>query len=260
MPEFAPPVRRDYLSSQVAAAIEERIRLGEFAPGSKLPTEVQLCAEFGVSRSALREALSRLKSRQLLTSHQGRGAYVAPSAHLLPLSLDPVRVVSAEAVVELLELRAGFEVRAASLAAMRRSTAQLRRIRECVGEVGRAVAAGGEGIAEDFAFHSAVCEATGNEYFFAIEQFLFQYSRVGSRVSRADPAKAVAFADETDREHRAIFKAIADRDERAASDAAQGHVDAVVQRIRMADRRFWDEEAKAVAGSLVRRRQALIGG
>ena len=190
----ARPMQRDYLSAQVAQALEARISEGTYTPGTKLPSEARLCAEFGVSRTVMREAVSGLKSRGMLNSSQGRGVYVSEGAHLAPLALDPKAAVSAEAVLKLLELRAGFEVQACVLAARRHTAIQLQRIREQLDSVAAAVRAGRDGIAQDHAFHCAICEATDNEHYLAIEQFLFQYSRVGSRVSRADPRRGIRYA------------------------------------------------------------------
>lgn len=252
-----PVMQRDYLSAQVAQALESRISQAVYAPGDKLPSEARLCAEFGVSRTVMREALSGLKSRGMLNSSQGRGVYVSEGAHIAPLALDPKAAVSAEAVLKLLELRAGFEVQAAVLAARRHTPEQLRRIRQNLNTIAAAVRAGGDGIAQDHAFHCAICEATDNEHYLSIEQFLFQYSRVGSRVSRADPRRAVRYATQTDTEHARIYRAIDKRDEAAAAAAAQSHMTSVAERIRSADQRFWADEAQVFATQIVRQQQLL---
>lgn len=253
----APVMQRDYLSAQVAQALESRISQAVYAPGDKLPSEARLCTEFGVSRTVMREALSGLKSRGMLNSSQGRGVYVNEGAHIAPLALDPKSAVSAEAVLKLLELRSGFEVQASVLAARRHTPGQLQRIGQNLDTIAAAVRAGGDGIAQDHAFHCAICEATDNEHYLAIEQFLFQYSRVGSRVSRADPSRAVRYASRTDTEHARIYRAIAKRDEAAASAAAQSHMTSVAERIRGADKRFWEEEAQTFATQIVRQQQLL---
>ena len=251
------PMQRDYLSAQVAQALETRINQGQYLPGSKLPSEALLCVEFGVSRTVMREAVSGLKSRGMLHSSQGRGVYVKEGAHLAPLALDPKAAVSAEAVLKLLELRSGFEVQACVLAARRHTAIQLQRIREQLDAVAAAVRAGNDGIAQDHAFHSAICEATDNEHFLAIEHFLLQYSRVGSRVTRADNRRGIRYATQTDAEHARIYRAIAKRDETAASAAAQAHMSAVAERVRGADQHFWEQEAQSFAHQIVRQQSML---
>ncbi|MBQ1764640.1 MAG: FadR family transcriptional regulator, partial [Aquincola sp.] len=61
------------LADQVASALETEIRAGRLAAGDKLPTEAVLVQQFGVSRTVVREAISRLKSRGLVDSRQGSG-------------------------------------------------------------------------------------------------------------------------------------------------------------------------------------------
>jgi GntR family transcriptional regulator len=66
------------LGQQVAAQLEERILDGVWATGTRLPGERDLAAEFGVSRSTMREALELLERSGLVVRHQGRGTHVAP--------------------------------------------------------------------------------------------------------------------------------------------------------------------------------------
>ena len=68
---------RESLPAIIAARAEARIRSGEWAPGSRLPPERELCRLLAVSRSTLRLALDELEARGLVTRHQGRGTFVA---------------------------------------------------------------------------------------------------------------------------------------------------------------------------------------
>src|SRR5262245_57938021 len=63
------------LSDQVAQALLARIESGQLKPGEKLPAEAMLAPEFGVSRTVVREAISRLKHGGLLESRQGSGVF-----------------------------------------------------------------------------------------------------------------------------------------------------------------------------------------
>jgi GntR family transcriptional regulator, N-acetylglucosamine utilization regulator len=65
------------LHDAIAASIEARVRAGEWAPGSRLAPERELCRSFDVSRSTLRLALAELEDRGLVTRQQGRGTFVA---------------------------------------------------------------------------------------------------------------------------------------------------------------------------------------
>jgi DNA-binding GntR family transcriptional regulator len=64
---------------QVAAAIEHDIESGTLAAGSRLPTEDELAAQYGVARNTIRRAVEDLRTRGLLETFHGRGTYVKQS-------------------------------------------------------------------------------------------------------------------------------------------------------------------------------------
>ena len=63
----------------IAAALRQRIVAGDYAPGSLLPSEAELTAEYQVSRNTLRRALTELEEDRLITVLPGRGRIVAPA-------------------------------------------------------------------------------------------------------------------------------------------------------------------------------------
>jgi GntR family transcriptional regulator len=68
---------KEPLYSVIASRAEARIRSGQWAPGSRLPSERELCDILDVSRATLRQALAELEERGLISRHQGRGTFVA---------------------------------------------------------------------------------------------------------------------------------------------------------------------------------------
>ena len=64
------------LSQRIEAEIEDAIRVKKLQPDEKLPTEIELCKSYGVSRNALREALRSLDSKGLIRIEKGRGMFV----------------------------------------------------------------------------------------------------------------------------------------------------------------------------------------
>jgi GntR family transcriptional regulator len=68
---------KEPLYSVIASRAEDRIRSGQWAPGSRLPAERDLCEILDVSRATLRQALAELEERGLISRHQGRGTFVA---------------------------------------------------------------------------------------------------------------------------------------------------------------------------------------
>ena len=136
------------LSDQVADALAAEIRVGRLGVGDKLPTEASLVTQFAVSRTVVREAVSRLKSLGLVDSRQGSGVYVL-DVGFSSLNFDPKFAVSKLAVVQMVEVRRALETEVAGLAAVRRSVADMKHISAAITALEKAVAAGGDGVAED---------------------------------------------------------------------------------------------------------------
>ncbi|GAA1931942.1 FadR/GntR family transcriptional regulator [Nocardioides hwasunensis] len=154
-------MRREGLIDQVAARFQGEISTGRWPVGERIPTESQLVSEFGVGRNTVREALQALVHAGLLSREQGRGTFVISSSELTaPLA----RGLSGGSRRDYLELRLALDSTAASLAASRRSDADvellrdLRQRREASWHTGdpdlRASA--------DLALHRAIVAATHN--------------------------------------------------------------------------------------------------
>ena len=99
------------LSDQVTNALLARIESGQLKSGEKLPPEVVLAPEFGVSRTVIREAISRLKHEGLVESRQGSGVFVRAQASMSPLKIEDSVVESRESVLQIVELRRAIELK-----------------------------------------------------------------------------------------------------------------------------------------------------
>ena len=178
------------LADRLADRLSEQIAGGALKPGDRLPTEAQLAQNHGVSRSVVREAVHRLKSRALLVSRQGSGVFVSvPSLHQ-PLQFDAAVLESVSAVVHVVEVRRVLEGEIAALAAERATRAQVAGMRRALAAIDIASAAGEDGVAEDLAFHRAIGQATGNPQFGRVIGFLEQYLREAMRITRGNEAPA----------------------------------------------------------------------
>ena len=238
------------LADQVASALETEIRAGRLAAGDKLPTEAVLVQQFGVSRTVVREAISRLKSRGLVDSRQGSGMYVR-AASIEPLSFDPVTAASKEAVLQMIEMRRALESEVAQLAAERRTPAHVQLLRERMQAIAAAVAAGGDGVDEDVLFHRAIGEAAGNPFLVRTLDYLSQLLQGATRVTRANEARRVDFAHSVMTEHERIVQAIERGDPAAARDAAASHMRNAAARIEQAEPGFWQQDGGRLAEVLV---------
>lgn len=227
------------LTDRVTQILLRKIEGGEFAPGTQLPTEQVMVQGFGVSRTVIREAVSRLKSEGLVEMRRGSGAFVrerrAPPAFRLELDARD----SLAAVLRVIELRRCLEADSAALAAERRSEAQLANIKHRLKAIQKAEQAGEEAVDEDLAFHAAIALATGNPHYTALLNFLGQHLHVAIRVTRTNEARREDFRREVKREHEAIVDAIARKDAEAARAAATHHMQNAARRLKAADWDFW---------------------
>ncbi len=247
---FNPVVSGIRLSDQVAQQLGAQVRAGTFGIGEKLPSESRLADQFQVSRTVIREAMSRLKSQGLVDSRQGSGIFVHRRAGFEPLSFDISDSESREAVVQMAEVRMALEAEAASLAAQRRTAADVKAIKHAVQTLERAVRNGGDGIEEDLQFHSAVAIASHNRFLIGTLQYLSQFMRQAIAVTRANEARRTDFAAQVREEHAAVVEAIEAADSGRARRAAGRHMKNAARRIEMADPAFWRQEGARLAGPL----------
>lgn len=251
---FTPVTSGARLSDQVADQLAAEIRRGGLAPGDKLPTEAQLVAQFGVSRTVVREAVSRLKSLGLVDSRQGSGVFVQASASFAPLNFGARHAASQEAVIQMVEVRRALEAEVAALAAQRRSASDMRRIRAAVKALDTAVHKGGNGVSEDVQFHRAIADAAGNPFLIQTLEYLGQFLHGATQVTRANEARRLDFAEQVRGEHAAIVQALEAGNPEAARQAAAGHMGNAITRIRSADPAFWQQEGERLAQALVNAR------
>ncbi len=219
------------MPDRVTAALLSLIRTGDYLPGARLPSEMSMAKSFGVSRTVIREAVSRLKSEGLVESRQGSGVFVRTGSMDTPFRIDPAVTASAQSLLQVVELRRGLESEIAALAAERRSPAQLDEIRAALDAIDADVQAGGDGVDADMAFHRAIARATGNPHFLSLWDFLGQFLRGAMIVTRALEARRPDMGSQVLNEHHALLAAIASGDPAAASAAARHHMVMASRRI-----------------------------
>ena len=249
---FTPVSSGARLSDQVAAQLIAEIEQGRLAPGAKLPTEANLAEQFRVSRTVVREAVSRLKSLGLVDSRQGSGVFVKPALPLPALHFEAQHAASQDAVVQMVEVRRALEAEVAALAAERRNPQDILDIEQAVKALNEAVLAGGNGVTEDVNFHRAIAQATRNPFLIQTLQYLSQFLHGATQVTRANEARRLDFAAEVQAEHQAILSAIVAGNADQARQAAAAHMGNAIGRIRQADPSFWEQEGARLAQPLVK--------
>ncbi|SPA33887.1 putative TRANSCRIPTIONAL REGULATOR, GntR family [Cupriavidus taiwanensis] len=237
-PSSAPtPLRRRgrTLAEEVVQALGEEIRQGQLKPGDKLPTESEIMATMGVSRTVVREALSRLQASGLVETRHGIGTFVLerPAEAPSPFRIGPDTLGTAMDVMAMLEFRVSVEAEAAGLAAARRTEAQLAAMRQALDELKHGAGEGNDAVESDFAFHLAIARATGNRYFTDIMGHLGTMVIPRSRLQVSTPERA-QYLERVSIEHENIYDAIERRDPDAAKAAMRMHLTNSRERLRKA--------------------------
>ncbi len=220
---LGPPRNR---TGEVVERLAAEISSGRIAPGARLPTEQELTAALGVSRTVLREAVAALRAEGLVETRQGVGAFVVRDVQRRPFRIDPDELRSIAEVVQVMELRTGVEVEAAGIAAERTNAPARTRIAKAIAAIDAALARGEAAIDEDFAFHQAIAEATGNPHFTRFLEFLgrFLIPRQSVRVGLKAGQDLRAYLQRIQAEHRTIADAIAVGDVSTARRAMRRHL------------------------------------
>ena len=225
----------DTLADRVCDALTELVSGADYHPGARLPSEQEMASRFGVSRTVIREAVSRLKSEGLVESRQGSGVYVRDRNMDAPFRIDPNAMDSLQAVLQVVELRMVLEGEIAFLAAQRRTKKQMTAIAGWLRQIEADERAGKDGVEPDIAFHRSVAEASGNPHFLALVEFLFNCLHGATRITRGNEATKSALVQQVKEEHQAIVDAILRQDPEAARMAARQHMTGAARRLSNAN-------------------------
>jgi len=231
-----PRKRSRSLAQDVMNDLVERIRNGQYKPGDKLPTEPEVMAEQGVSRTVVREAMSRLQAACFVETRHGIGTFVLPVPVSATSSLDLTTVVTIRDVLAMLELRISLETEAAALAAQRRTAGHLALMRRAVDAFEENINKGESSVEADFQFHLQIALATGNKYFedFYRHQGTTTIPRTRLDTSSFSSEPAQAYLSRTNREHEYILSAIERKDPEMARASMRMHLSNSSERLRRA--------------------------
>lgn len=214
------------LSQEIELQIEDVIRKKEYSTGDKLPTEKEMCEMFGVSRTALREALRMLSARGLINIRKGSGTYVSdftsqnvarPMNLYLELNLDK------EYVLHVVQVRKFIEPEIAKLAAVNRTEKDLILLKENLNAFSKCKSSDHKKQGDlDRQFHLIISRASGNKVFPLIVDPIFHMmprirTMVYTKISQAQ-SSALEY-------HRKIVQAIEDKNADEAYDMMLKHLE-----------------------------------
>ncbi len=219
------------LPEQVAAIIARQIGNGLYVPGAKLPPESQLSEVFGVSRSVVREAISRLKTEGLLDSRQGKGVMVLDPAARASYRMEGIDRLLEPDLYQFYEMRAVIESETAALAARRRNPRDLKRLRDALARMAQAVDDRTDGAQPDLEFHSIIAEMSGNKYMKDLMGYLNAKAGTVIRAAREHSSRSSNLPAKVQREHERIFQAISAGDAGQARTSSSRHLKNAARRL-----------------------------
>ncbi|ASV66557.1 FadR/GntR family transcriptional regulator [Cytobacillus sp. FSL W7-1323] len=226
-------IERKKISAQVLEQLNEKIKSKEFPPNQPLPSENELAKLFGVSRAPVREALSVLSASGIIESRQGGRSYVK-ELHLVDM-MDrlTLQYISLEEVFELLELRMIMETEAAALAANRRDSSDLEKIKKALKGLEETLTNPDEvGLQADLDFHKYMIEATKNSFMVGVMDNIGDLYRKAVAFSLKKNLGLQRKRESVYLEHEAIYKAIESQDEENARKAMKNHLQNVRKKLR----------------------------
>src|SRR5208337_4731196 len=219
-------VRTSRLYEQIVQQLEDSITKGQLRPGDQLPAERDLAQRFGVSRTAVREAVKTLREKGLVEAYSGRGTFVTNgTSQAIRQSLDlMIRINQQEGSVHLAELRMVLEPEIAGLAASRIEEQLLITMREAVAVMDRSLLDPDAYVEADLDFHLAMAEAVGNPLILSLLDSIVGLLR--EQRSRIFNVKGGPKRGQF--HHKKILSAIERRDPEAAREAMRDHLQQVL--------------------------------
>jgi DNA-binding FadR family transcriptional regulator len=216
------PIESARLYERIVEQIEQRILKGELHVGDQLPPERDLCEQFGVSRTAVREAVKALRQKGLLETYPGRGTFITNStSRAMRHSLDlVVNLGRAHGSDDLVQVREIFEPEIAALAAEHATSEQVTAMDQAVVAMDAALDDAERFIEADLDFHLALAEATRNDIIpILIDSIvdLLREQRKSIFTTPGGPQRGQIH-------HKRILKAVKQQDPNTARKAMRAHL------------------------------------
>jgi GntR family transcriptional repressor for pyruvate dehydrogenase complex len=217
---------------KIILQLKQLITSGQLKPGDRLPAERQLAEKLGVGRSYVREAILKLEFYGLLRTSPQSGTYVSGlSIKVLDNLISDIIKFNKDDFSALIEARYYIELDAVRLAAERRTEQDVIELRAALEEHELKAEQNLDSFEEDMLFHIKIAEAAKNS---VIESMMIVLvpdlikNIIESNVCGKD--RSMIAIDE----HRAILKAIEEKDIDAAENAMAMHLDEILQLARTA--------------------------
>ncbi len=227
-------LNRGTLSEQATERLLEYIEKQELKPGDLLPSETSLAASFGVSRPVIREALKHLEGKGVVEIVNGKGTLVRP------IDSDPLRrfflrltQMEQDSILELMEIRRGLEVQAATLAAQRKTPADLEAMQKAVRAMRESMDDLDRFTQLDVEFHIAIAAASHNSILVYLVESIRDALRDTIRAGLQSRGKRLDL-ETIQQTHEALLKALEESDIDEAMLTMLQHFDEAIEAISQA--------------------------
>ncbi len=232
----AHPRRPKGLVQAIVDDLASTIRDGRIKVGEKLPTESEIMARFDVSRTVVREALSRLQASRLVETRHGIGTFALATPDTSNFKIAQEDFSTVADVVSVLELRISLETEAAGLAAQRRTDSNLINMEAALTAFSDSIQHDSDAVPSDFEFHMEVARSTGNRHFADLMTYLGTMIIPRARVNTPNsaPEGRLNYLQKVHGEHESIYNAIRSKDTEAARAAMRTHLSNSRERLRKA--------------------------
>lgn len=203
----------DSTANQILKMIEEENR---FAVGTKLPNEIELAGELGVSRSTLREAIKILTTNGILEIQRGKGTFVTSNTTMSSGDFNDI----SSGLDDLFETRLMFEPECAYLAAQRATDEEIEIICRYGEEIEKKILSGEDRTYEEQKFHESIANATHNAFVKQFMPIIFNAIKKGVAVLTEDKD----ISDDNLRDDRLIMEFLKKRNAEGARTAMRIHI------------------------------------
>jgi GntR family transcriptional regulator, transcriptional repressor for pyruvate dehydrogenase complex len=222
------PIKPKRISDQVFDQLRELVLRGEFKPGQQIIPERELAEVLNVSRTSVRDAMSKMVAVGLLEQRQGQGTFVSiPGDTRNPLA-EAMKAQNAS-LEDLLEVRMGLECNAAAYAAQRATEEDIRFLEKSIEEMKDEVVSGRLGTEADVSFHMALSYAMKNPLQVDMMKNFYDFLFHGIRENLAQLYEKPGNIEKIIKQHKEILNAVRDHDPERAFGAMKQHIGFVLE-------------------------------
>ena len=208
-------IKKRKLYEEVIAGIEEMLQSNNMQPGDRLQSEKELALYFGVSKTAVREALSALQTAGLIEVKHGSGIYVRNVNERLTNPLTMKILTNSDNMLQILESEGAF------LAAQRATRADIARIKGYLISLAEEIDRGEKALNADYQFHCAVMSATHNQVYSKVFETVATVFHEGMRALSVDWDSGGNLLEQ----HRLIYDAVKKHQPEQARNLMRAHLE-----------------------------------